>query len=98
VGRRRFDHLLIELSLALGVRVPRYPLWLFLRERGLDPEALGREDVSLFCHHYLDDALAILGETLGRRARRRLARRCLRYDPAQPSPEEFMARLGGEDA
>lgn len=96
MGRRRFEHLVIELSVALGVRVPRYELWLTLHECGLDPEDLGREDVECFCAEHLDRFLAHGGWSLRPRARRRLVRICLGFDPRQPTPEEFMARLGGE--
>jgi hypothetical protein len=96
VGRRRFDYLVIEISVALGVRVPRYALWLFLHECGLDPEDLGRGDVEAFFDGHLERFLADRDEALGPRARRRLARRCLAFDPRHPTPEEFMERLGGE--
>ncbi|MGH0035458.1 MAG: hypothetical protein ACQGVK_10590 [Myxococcota bacterium] len=96
MGRRRFDHWMVELSVALGVRVPRYALWLFVHDCGLDPESLGKEDVAALCDDHLDRFLADRGEVLGARARRRLSRRCQRFDPRRPTPEEFMQRLGGD--
>jgi len=38
--RRAFDHLHAELSVAAGVALPRYAMWLCLREAGRDPERL----------------------------------------------------------
>ncbi len=96
--RRRFEHLIIELSLALGRRVERYPLWLALRECGFDPESLGASDVDRFCGAPLDAWLDERGWTLSDRRRRRLMRALRRFDPGQPTPEDFMRRLGGDRA
>lgn len=98
MGRRRFDHLVVELSVALERRVPRYALWLELHERGVDPEQLGREDAIAFCREGLEAFLAARGWALGRRARRRLEREIARFQPALPTPYERMERFGARGA
>jgi hypothetical protein len=93
VGRRRFDHLVLELSLALGRPVPRYALWLRVHEAGLDPEDLSRDEAAAFCGGPLADFLHEQGFALGARGRRRLERSVRRYDPSLPTPEEHFARF-----
>lgn len=91
--RRRFDHLHTELSVAVGVALPRYPLWLWLHERGCDPEWLTRADVLAFCDGGLADFLRSRGVFLPARRRSALRRRLARFDPLQPTPEERLASL-----
>jgi hypothetical protein len=69
--RRRFDHLIIEISLALNQNLPRYPLWITFKELGMDPEFLTREAVIEFCDEHLTDFLAHLGHFLPPRIRPR---------------------------
>jgi len=98
LGRRRFEHLYLELSVAVGARVPRYALWMSLHDSGSDPEQLEREDVIAFCDGHLDGFLAARGWHLAPRVRTALCRRLARFDPRHPTPEEFMARLGSPGA
>ena len=91
--RRRFDHLAIELSLAVDRAVPRFALWTALHEGGADPEQLSRDAALAFCDAPLDRFLAGLGLALPAPARRRLRRRVARFDPRHPAPEEIFARL-----
>jgi len=93
VDRRRFDHLAMELSLALGARVPRYPLWLHLHEAGRDPETLSREDAIAYCDADLGAFLAGEGLCLSRRALRQIRRAVDRFDPDLPDPADRFARL-----
>jgi len=93
VQRRRFDHLVLELSLALGEAIPRYPLWLRLHEAGLDPERLTQEDVLEFCTSGLGEFLSAGGRRLPAQRRRRLLRAVRSYDPSITTPEEHFARL-----
>jgi len=93
VQRRRFDHLMIELSVALDRNLPRYPLWLTFKELGADPEDLSRENVIEFCDEHLGEILAHLGHTLTPRQVRRLRRTVARFDPDVPTPYERMARI-----
>jgi hypothetical protein len=94
VGRRRFDHLVLELSLALDVCVPRYALWLRLHEEGFDPEALGRAEALAFCAEPLGRFLEELGLELAPRRLRRLRRTLGRFDPGRPTPYERIAESG----
>ena len=94
MDRRRFDHLYVELSVALDRLAPRYALWLHMADVGLDPERLSRSDVIRFCRDHLADFLARQGLALRERQARRLGRRMARFDPGHPTPYEHMARLG----
>jgi hypothetical protein len=93
VSRRRFEHLMIEISLAVGVRINRYALWLALHEQGMDPETLSREDALRFCDEPLWIFLAERGLELAAKPRRRLLREVARFDPSQPTPEELFSAL-----
>lgn len=94
-GRRRFEHLVVELSLAVDVAVPRFGLWLALHEHGADPERLRRADVLAFCEDGLEAFLAERGLALPPGERRRLARRLARFDARHPTPEERLAAFPG---
>ena len=91
--RRAFDHLHAELSVGVGRVVPRYPLWLRLRELGLDPEHLGREQALGFCRDHARAFLAEFGLPLPPRAARRLEHAVLRFDPRRPTPSERIASV-----
>ena len=93
MDRRRFEHLYVELSTALGERVPRYDLWLSLREQGLDPEDLELEEVLDYEERHLGGFMAGHGYVLRPRQRRRLRRVLARYDPELETPYAWMARL-----
>ena len=88
MGRRRFDHLVAELSEALGVWVARYDLWLAMHELGYDPELLTRDSAMAFCDGPLRRFLHTRGLHLSARSARRLRRSVGRFDPAAPSPPE----------
>jgi len=92
VRRRRFNHLFMELSVAVGRPVPRFDLWLALQERGSDPELLSRCDAIAFCDDQLQQWLQLRGLHLEKRKWRRLRRALERFDARHPTPEErFMA-------
>lgn len=93
-SRRRFDHLVVELSLAAAAPIPRYALWIRLHELQLDPERLSRRGALGFCRGPARDFLAEHGHVLTPRARRRLLREVGRFDPAHATPEERLADLG----
>ncbi|MDX1649866.1 MAG: hypothetical protein R3263_08420, partial [Myxococcota bacterium] len=92
-GKRRFDHLWIELSLAVGCAVSRFALWIALRERGADPEDLARGEAVAFCREGLVTFLAEQALVLDGDARERLARRVARFEARHPTPEERLAAL-----
>lgn len=91
MSRSRFDHLAAEVSVAVGARIPRYPLWLRLHELGADPETLSREDAIDFCEGALVHFLVDHGYWLSPRARRRLVKIVARFDPQQGSPADRLA-------
>jgi hypothetical protein len=93
VGRRRFNHLVIEISVAARARIPRYPLWLRLHQLGWDPEGLSQEAALAFCGEPLDAFPADHGLRSSRRARRQLRRAVEHYDPSLPTPYERMEAL-----
>ena len=93
MGRRRFDHLVVELSLATGHMIPRYDLWLDLHENGRNPEHLTRRAVLEFCEGPLAAFLAARGLLLAPRAARRLRRAVDRFDPSLPTPDEHLVEI-----
>jgi hypothetical protein len=93
LGRRRFDNLHIELSVALGVAVARFELWMELHEYGIDPERLTHQETIAFCDGPLESYLHKSGLSLRPRALRRLCRKLRKYDPAVPTPYERFAAL-----
>jgi hypothetical protein len=95
VGRRRFEHLHVELSVAAGSLVPRWALWLRLEELGWAPDALDRDGVLAFQRWHARGFLAEHGLALTPREERRLARSLARFDPARPTPEEVLERFAG---
>lgn len=92
--RRGFDHLVEEISVAVGRRVPRYPLWLRLRAHGFDPERLDRASAIAFCEAPLEGFLGEYGVSLPERELLRVRRSVRRFDPRYPTPYERMAALG----
>lgn len=93
MGRRRFDHLFTELCVELGLRLPRFALWMAVAEAGAVPERLRREDVLAFYDGGLRRFLHERGLHLAPRRARSLRRRVARFDPAVPTPEERLAAL-----
>lgn len=92
--RRGFDHLVGEISVAVGRRVPRYPLWLRLRAHGFDPEQLDRASAIAFCEAPLEGFLWEYGVSLPARELQRVRRSVRQFDPDHPTPYERMAALG----
>lgn len=93
MNRRGFEHLLAEISVAVGRAVPRYELWVRLRELGENPEQLSREAALRFCDEHLHEYLEDMGLALASRAERRLRRSVRVFDPRHPTPAETLARL-----
>jgi hypothetical protein len=93
VDRRRFDNLVIELSVAAGRLVPRYALWLHLHELGLDPVGLPKRDLLAFLDDELRGFMSVHDLEISDRALRRLRSRIDRFDPRYPTPEETMRRI-----
>jgi len=93
VGRRRFDHLVTEVSLAIDANVPRYAMWLALHDVGFDPDALSAEQATAFCSGPLRRFLSEHGFWLSPQAQVRVRRAVERYDPGVVTPEEHFARF-----
>lgn len=91
--RRRFDHLVLEISLAANRNLPRYRLWLTLKELGMDPDRLTRKSAIEFCERGLPEFLAHHGCGLSPRRIRGLMRSVARYDPARLTPAERVAQI-----
>jgi hypothetical protein len=93
MGRRRFDRLVAELSVALERWVARYPLWQAVHAAGFDPEHWTGAEVERFCRHELPRWLRLNGYALSEARLTRLARALARFDPSHLTPEEHFARL-----
>jgi hypothetical protein len=89
LGRRRFDHLVREVSVAARTPIGRYALWLHLHEIGIDPERLDENGALAFCSGPARIFLAGLGLPLTPRAERRLRRAVDAFDPERLSPEDL---------
>src|SRR5262245_28048110 len=92
--RRGFNHLVDEISVAVGRSVPRYPLWLRLRAHGFDPERLDRASAMAFCEAPLETFLGEYGVRLPARELSRVRRSVSNFDPEHPTPYERMASFG----
>lgn len=91
--KRYFEHVYSEISVAAGRRVSRYDLWLAIWSAGEDPDDLNQKQVRCFLDSELDDFLREEGLALAPRARKRLEKRLLRFNPDYPTPEECFSRL-----
>jgi hypothetical protein len=90
--RRYFEHVYTEICIAVGRRISRYDLWLLVWEGGGDPDELTHPQARYFVENNLSAILTEEGTSLSVRARRRLEKRILRFDPHHPTPEEWLAR------
>lgn len=87
--RKRFDHLVQEITLAVGQEIPRYRLWLRLHEHGCDPEVLTARMAVAFCDGPLASFLAAEGLKIRWMARRRLREAVAYFDPMVHSPDSL---------
>ena len=86
MGRRRFEHLVVELSLAVEQTIPRYRLWLRLHDFGWNPEELGLDQALAFCDGPLRIFLAESGLRMSPRAGRHMRGEVGRFDPDVLTP------------
>ena len=91
MSRRRFEHFVVELSLAVEQTIPRYRLWLRMHDLGWNPEDLSLEQAVSFCDSPLRIFLAESGLKLTSRSVRRLRKEVGRFDPDVLSPFERFA-------
>jgi hypothetical protein len=92
--RRRFDHMVVELSVALDRWVARYALWQAVKDAGYDPESWSGGEAQRFCTTELPRWLRRNGHSLPEARLSKLARSVARFDPGLLTPEEHFARLG----
>ena len=94
--RRRFDHFHAEFSVRTGKLLPRYGLWLSIRELGLDPETASADDLVDFLDFSAPSFLwEQLGLRLSERQWRRLRRAIARFDPERREPHEVLGAIAG---
>jgi hypothetical protein len=93
VGRRVFNRLVVEISLAVGHCVSRYALWVYVRELGIDPEQMSVQDAQGFCGAPLRRFLAAQGLRLEPGDLRRLERQLCHINPYRADPYDRLARL-----
>jgi hypothetical protein len=91
--RKRFDHLVEEISMAVGAPIPRYRLWLRFHEHGCDPESITANMAVAFCDGPLKSFLREEGLRIGNWARHRVRKEVLRYDPRIPRPKDRLSAL-----
>ena len=93
MSRRRFEHLVVELSVAVEQAIPRYRLWLRMHDLGWNPEELGLEQALSFCDDHLRIFLAESGLKMNSRSVRRLRKEVGRFDPNVLTPYDRLAEL-----
>lgn len=79
--------------MALDRLVPRYALWLHMNDVGFEPEDLDGTSLLRFFDRHLETFLEGQHLHLAARPKSRLRAALVRYDPAQPTPYEFMERI-----
>jgi hypothetical protein len=90
VRRKRFNQLVVELSVLADRAIDRYALWMHLHQHGYEPETLSHLQVLRFCDQHLEGFLGDQGLTLSRRGRRKLLRVLTRDEPVPPVPDESL--------
>ena len=95
MSRKLFNRLFVELSVAIGKRVPRYALWLELHDLGWNPESLRVTEALAFCDGPMDGFLTDREMQISKHARNRLRRELAKFDPTRPLPQEILDRLCG---
>ena len=91
MSRRYFEYLYTEICLAVNRRISRYALWLLVWESGGDPDDLSPLQARVFIEHHLSALLSEEGLHLEGRARKRLEKSIIRYNPDHPAPEEWLS-------
>ena len=94
MSRRMFDHLFAEISVSVGVPVPRYELWLRVHDLGCRPDDMTRDDALRFLDEPLDGFLSEHARPLSSRDHGRLRRQIARFNPEHPTPYERFESWG----
>jgi hypothetical protein len=77
-----------EISVAVGVQVPRYTLWMEIHELGWSPDAMTLEQALAYLDGPLKTFLVQNGLGMSPRARRRMRRAVAGFSPNHPTPSE----------
>jgi hypothetical protein len=86
MGRRVFNRLVIEISLAVGHCISRYALWMYVHELDLDPEEMTAQDAAGLCGLPLRRFLAAQAIRLEPGELRRLESRIRKINPYRADP------------
>jgi hypothetical protein len=86
MGRRVFNRLVIEISLAVGHCVSRYALWMTMHELDIDPEQMTAQDAAGFCGAPLRRFLAAQGIRLEPGELHRLEKQIRGINPYRADP------------
>jgi hypothetical protein len=86
MGRRVFNQLVVEISLAFGHCISRYALWVYLHELDVDPEQMTARDAANLCGVRLRRFLASQGLRIEPGELLRLERRIRAINPYRPDP------------
>lgn len=86
MGRRVFNRLVVEVSLAVGHFISRYALWVYMHEHDFDPEQMTSKDAARFCGVPLRRFLAEQGVRLDPGGLQRLERQIRRINPYRADP------------
>jgi hypothetical protein len=92
MGRRVFNRLVVEISLAVGHCVSRYALWMYLHQLGFDPEQMTARDAAALSGAPLQRFLAEQGLRVETGELRKLERQLARINPYRPEPYERLER------
>ena len=90
----REEYTPIWISVAAGIRVPRYALWLELHDLGWNPDAMTTEQALAFVDGAMQSFLGQRGLAVTPRAFRRLRKLIVRFNPDHPTPYEHFERWG----
>ena len=93
MGRRIFNRMVIEISLAVGHYVSRHALWMWMHGRQVDPEQMTGEEVAAFCGLPLRRFLASQGLRLDPVDLQRLERQLRGINPYRPDPYDRVEGL-----
>jgi hypothetical protein len=94
LNRRLFDHLFAEISVAAGIRLPRYALWLALHDLGSNPDSMTTDQALAFIDGAMPSFLRQRGLAVPPRTSRRLRKRIAKFAPGHPTPSERLESWG----
>ena len=93
MGRRVFNRMLIEISLAVGHCVSRHELWMLMHKLGVDPEQMTGAEVAAFCGLPVRRFLASQGLRLDPLEIQKLERQLRQINPYRPDPYDRVEGL-----